>query len=87
MTKENIVTLKETMYQQPTELYAVVENCVRCKCKHIHSASEGSRVSHCINLPSTTYNLAIDRDNVENLRLAEKYGIQLAKQSGDDNAN
>lgn len=83
MTEENIVTLKETMYQKPTELYAVVEKCVRCKGKHIHSASEGSRVSHCIDLPSATYNLVIDRDNAENLRLAEKYGIQLDGQQNN----
>ena len=73
----NIVTLKETTYQRPVGVYALVKKCVRCKGKHIHSASEGSRVSHCINLPSTNYNLVIDRGDVENLRLAEKYGIQL----------
>lgn len=77
MIKVNIVTLKETTIQKPTELYAVVEKCVICKSRHVHSVSEGYRAAHCINLPSTTYNLVIDREDAENWRLAEKYGIQL----------
>ena len=77
MVKQNIVTLKETTYQRPTEIYAVIEKCIICGRKHIHSASEGNRVAHCIDLTNTTYNLVIDRENADNLRLAEKYGIQL----------
>lgn len=78
MIKVNIVTLKETTYQKPTELYALVEKCIICGSKHIHSVSESNRVAHCINLPyPTTYNLVIDRDDVDNHRLAKKYGIQL----------
>ncbi|MEK4023508.1 hypothetical protein [Sporosarcina sp. FSL W7-1283] len=78
MTKQNIVTLKETTYAKPTELYSVVEKCVICKKRHIHSANEGSRVAHCIDLPYiASYNLVVDRENPENIRLAEKYGVQL----------
>lgn len=77
MTKENIVTLKETRYHKPTELYAVVEKCIICGEKHIHSAEEGYRVAHCNLEHMATYNLVIDRENAENLKLAEKYGIQL----------
>ncbi|QFF98782.1 hypothetical protein PB01_08025 [Psychrobacillus glaciei] len=78
MPKQNIVQLKETTYAKPTELYSLVEKCVICGSKHTHSPSEGNRVAHCINLPvPTTYDLEIDRNNAENLRLAEKYGIQL----------
>lgn len=77
MIKENIVILKETTYQRPTELYAKVEKCVICGNRHIHSPSEGYRSAHCDSLRSTTYKLVIDRNNPENIRLAEKYGIQL----------
>ncbi|PIC71144.1 hypothetical protein CSV77_03640 [Sporosarcina sp. P16b] len=78
MTKQNIVTLKETAYAKPTELYSVVEKCVICGDKHIHAAEEGYRVGHCINfMAPPTYRLVIDRENAENIRLAEKYGIEL----------
>ncbi|MFJ8065825.1 hypothetical protein ACIQYS_14440 [Psychrobacillus sp. NPDC096426] len=78
MTKQNIVTLKETTYQKIPELYSVVEKCVICKSRHIHAAEEGNVVAHCINLKNpTTYDLVIDRTNAENLRLAEKYGVKL----------
>lgn len=78
MTKQNIVTLKETRFEKPTSLYSVVEKCVICKKRHIHSASEGNRVAHCLDLPKgTTYDLVIYRENPENIRLAEKYGIEL----------
>lgn len=78
MSKQNVVTLKETTYQKPAGLYSVVRKCVICGKRHIHSVGEGSRVAHCINLEvPTTYDLVIDRDNVENLRLAEKYNINL----------
>lgn len=77
MTKQ-LLKLKETTYQKPTELYGVIEKCVICKGRHIHAAEEGNVVAHCINLPSpTTYELVIDRNNEENLRLAKKYGIKL----------
>ena len=76
--KKQILTLKETTYQKPTGLYGVIEKCVICKEKHIHAAEEGNVVAHCINLPRpTTYDLVIDRNNEENLRLAQKYGITL----------
>ena len=78
MIKQNIVTLRETTYQKPTELYSVVKKCVICKGKHIHAAEEGSVVAHCINLPSpTTYDLMIEREDENNIRLAEKYGVKL----------
>lgn len=78
MTKQNIVTLKETTYEKPTSLYAVVEKCVICKKRHIHSAPEGNRAAHCLDrIKGTTYDLVIDRENPENIRLAEKYGVQL----------
>lgn len=76
MTRQNMVSLKETTYAKPTELYSVVEKCVICKKRHIHSAEEGNVVAHCMDF-STTYDLVIDRENADNLRLAEKYGIQL----------
>lgn len=77
MTKQ-LLTLKETTYQKPTELYGVIEKCVICKGRHIHAAEEGNVVAHCIDLPRpTTYDLVIDRNNEENLRLAQKYGIPL----------
>lgn len=76
--KKQLLTLKETTYQKPTGLYGVIEKCVICKDKHIHAAEEGNVVAHCINLPRpTTYDLVIDRNNEENLRLAQKYGITL----------
>lgn len=76
--KKQLLTLKETTYQKPTGLYGVIEKCVICKEKHIHAAEEGNVVAHCINLPRpTTYDLVIDRNNEENLRLAQKYGITL----------
>ncbi|MBX8945633.1 MULTISPECIES: hypothetical protein [unclassified Lysinibacillus] len=78
MVKTNIVILKETTYQKPTGIYGVIEKCVICKDKHIHAAEEGNVVAHCINLPRpTTYELVIDRNNKENLRLAKKHGIPL----------
>lgn len=77
MIKENVVTLKETMYQKPAELYAVVEKCIICGEKHIHSSSEGYRAAHCVGLGSRTYKLVIDRTNEENIRLAKKYDIDL----------
>ncbi|PUB12223.1 hypothetical protein [Paenisporosarcina sp. OV554] len=78
MTKINIVTLKETTLQKTPELYSVVAKCIICKGKHIHVAEEGNVVGHCINLPyPTSYDLFIDRENVENLRLAEKYSVDL----------
>ncbi|MGG2110974.1 hypothetical protein ABFY60_10710 [Lysinibacillus pakistanensis] len=77
MTKQ-LLTLKETTYQKPTELYGVIEKCVICKGRHIHAAEEGNVVAHCIDLPRpTTYDLVIDRNNEENLRLAQKHGITL----------
>ena len=86
MTKINIVTLKETTYLNPAELYSVVEKCVICKSKHIHGAHEGNVVAHCIDLKHpTTYELLIDRKNTENLRLAEKYNISL--KSYEDSTN
>lgn len=76
--KKQLLTLKETTYQKPTGLYGVIEKCVICKEKHIHAAEEGNVLAHCINLPRpTTYDLVIDRNNEENLRLAQKYGITL----------
>lgn len=72
----NLLVLKETTYQKPTGLYGVVERCCMCGDKHIHSAEEGHVVGHCINR-QTSYELVIDRDNTENVRLAEKYGINL----------
>lgn len=78
MQKINLVILKETTYQKPTELYGVVKKCVICGSKHIHSPEEGNVVAHCINLEvPTTYDLVIDRNNAGNLRLAEKYGVKL----------
>lgn len=78
MTKQNIVTLKETTYQRPKGLYSVVKKCVICNERHTHSVGEGSRVAHCINLKlPTTYNLVIDRKDENNIRLAEKYNIDL----------
>lgn len=77
MVKENIVTLKETTYAKPTELYAVIEKCPICGDKHIHAPEEGYRVVHCEHTP--TYKLVVDRNNPENIRLAEKYGVQLCR--------
>ncbi len=78
MTNQNIVTLKETTYAKPTELYSVVEKCICCGDKHIHAAQEGNVAAHCINQKiSRNYDLLIDREDPENTRLAEKYGIQL----------
>ena len=78
MTKINVVTLRETTTQRIPSLYSFVEKCVICGGSHMHSISEGYRVGHCADLKhSTTYKLVIDRDNPENIRLAEKYGIQL----------
>lgn len=75
---KQLLTLKETTYQKPTELYGVIEKCVICKGRHIHAAEEGNVVAHCIDLSRpTTYDLVIDRNNEENLRLAQKYGITL----------
>jgi len=78
MTKQNIVTLKETTYEKPTSLYSVVEKCVICKGRHIHAAEEGNVAAHCIDMPyQGTYELVVDRENPENIRLAEKYGIHI----------
>ena len=74
----------ETRYQKPTELYAIVEKCVICGQRHSHSATEGYRSAHCIGLGSKVYKLLIGRDNPENIRLAEKYGIQLDSDDEDD---
>lgn len=80
MPKINIVTLKETTYAKPTELYSVVEKCVICKSKHIHAAEEGNVVAHCINLRyPTSYELVIDRNDENNIRLAIKYNIPIGR--------
>ncbi|WP_277587342.1 hypothetical protein [Psychrobacillus antarcticus] len=80
MIKQNIFTLKETTYSKPTELYSVVERCVICNQRHIHAAEEGNVSAHCIDLPYRgSYDLVIDRENVDNLRMIEKYNIQLQK--------
>jgi len=77
MTKQLLI-LKERTYQKLTKLYGVIEKCVICKGRHIHAAEEGNVVAHCIDLPRpTTYDLVIDRNNEENLRLAQKHGITL----------
>ncbi|KIL45003.1 hypothetical protein [Jeotgalibacillus soli] len=76
--KKNILTLKETRLQKPMELYGVVKKCVVCGCKHVHAAEEGNVVAHCIDLSYLeSYDIVIDRNNEENLRLAEKYNISL----------
>lgn len=78
LQKINLVILKETTYQKPTELYGVVKKCVICGSKHIHSAEEGNVVAHCINLNvPTTYELVIDRNDENNLQLARKYALSL----------
>lgn len=78
MTIQNIVTLKETKYEKPTGVYSVVEKCVICKGRHIHAAEEGDVAAHCLDRPhSRSYELVIDREDPENIRLAEKHGIQL----------
>lgn len=77
MTIKNIVTLKETIYEKPTKLYAVVKKCSICSKKHVHSSTEGYRSAHCDGFGSLTYELVIDRENEENLRLAKKHGIKL----------
>lgn len=73
---KNQLILKETTYQNPTELYGIVEKCCICGSKHIHAAEEGHVVGHCINR-NASYELVIDRDVPENLRLAKKYNITL----------
>lgn len=78
MIKQNIVTLKETTYQRPKGVYSFVKKCVICGKSHIHSVGEGSRVAHCIDLPvPTTYELVIDRNDENNIRLARKYALSL----------
>lgn len=76
MTSINLLTLKETIYQKPTELYGVVDKCSICGDKHTHAAQEGHVQAHCINR-NTSYELVINRKVPENLRLAKKYNIDL----------